>query len=287
VIIRLPGSSATDMPNLIGKVATLNPRNANSDCPTADHTGCSSSRHNRPRRRTRTHVWRPQAHSFKNCAFGTFGTANRRFFHGPGFNNTDFGMSKRTVIKENYAFDLRVEFSTSSTTHNLRILAGTSPIRTSESSAMRAIRASARSVRSSTGNLWPVTGGGLTRRRARLFSALARNFSASAPLWAMNVDGYLIDCHDHSRRRIVLPLMLSLLFSAPLSAQTAESYRQEALQLSRAKSWDQAALNYRKALALEPNDAVTHLQLGSHAAEIQRRHKTSCGGVPGRVAAQI
>ena len=55
--------------------------------------------------------------------------------------------------------------------------------------------------------------------------------------------------------------MLSLLFSAPLSAQTAESYRQEALQLSRAKSWDQAALNYRKALALEPNDAVTHYNL--------------------------
>ena len=55
--------------------------------------------------------------------------------------------------------------------------------------------------------------------------------------------------------------MLSLLFSAPLSAQTAESYRQEALQLSRAKSWDQAAASYRHALALEPNDAVTHYNL--------------------------
>ena len=45
-----------------------------------------------------------------NTDLGTFGTANRRFFHGPGFNNTDFGFSKRTVIKENYAFDLRIEF---------------------------------------------------------------------------------------------------------------------------------------------------------------------------------
>jgi len=46
----------------------------------------------------------------QNCVRGTFGTANRRFFHGPGFNNTDFGITKRTQIKENFAFDLRFEF---------------------------------------------------------------------------------------------------------------------------------------------------------------------------------
>jgi hypothetical protein len=45
-----------------------------------------------------------------NTTPGTFGTANRRFFHGPGFNNTDFGLIKHTVIKENLAFDLRIEF---------------------------------------------------------------------------------------------------------------------------------------------------------------------------------
>ena len=45
-----------------------------------------------------------------NTDLGTFGTANRRFFSGPGFNETDFGVLKRTQIKENFAFDLRFEF---------------------------------------------------------------------------------------------------------------------------------------------------------------------------------
>ena len=90
----LVGSSATDMPNLVGKVVTVNARDANPGCPTLDNTGC---------------YFLPSAFAV-NTVLGTFGTANRRFFHGPGFNNTDFGLSKRTVIHENYAFDLRVEF---------------------------------------------------------------------------------------------------------------------------------------------------------------------------------
>ena len=90
----LVGSSATDMPNLVGKVVTVNPRKSNPGCPTTDGTGC---------------YFLPGAFAV-NTDLGTFGTANRRFFHGPGFNNTDFGILKRTVINENYAFDLRVEF---------------------------------------------------------------------------------------------------------------------------------------------------------------------------------
>jgi hypothetical protein len=90
----LAGSSATDMPDLIGPVVTVNPRKSNPGCPTADGTGC---------------YFLPGAFAV-NTNLGTFGTANRRFFHGPGFNNTDFGILKRTVIKENYAFDLRIEF---------------------------------------------------------------------------------------------------------------------------------------------------------------------------------
>ena len=32
------------------------------------------------------------------------------FFHGPGFNNTDFGLLKRTAINEKLAFEIRGEF---------------------------------------------------------------------------------------------------------------------------------------------------------------------------------
>jgi hypothetical protein len=90
----LVGSPATDMPNLVGPVQIVDPRKSNPGCPTTDGTGC---------------YFLPSAFAV-NTDLGTFGTANRRFFHGPGFNNTDFGFLKQTVIKENYAFDLRVEF---------------------------------------------------------------------------------------------------------------------------------------------------------------------------------
>jgi hypothetical protein len=90
----LYGSSATDMPNRVGPVVIVNPRKSNPNCPTTDGTGC---------------YFLPSAFAI-NTTPADFGTANRRFFHGPGFNNTDFGLSKRTVIHENYAFDLRIEF---------------------------------------------------------------------------------------------------------------------------------------------------------------------------------
>jgi len=103
--ISLAGSSATDMPDRIGNVKTLNPRDANPNCPTV--TGCYFI----PPDPNAVDPCVPTAGAFvQNCALGTFGTANRRFFHGPGFNNTDFGISKRTRIKENLAFDIRVEF---------------------------------------------------------------------------------------------------------------------------------------------------------------------------------
>jgi hypothetical protein len=90
----LAGSPSTDMPNRVGPVVIVNPRKFNPGCPTTNGTGC---------------YFLPSAFAV-NTDLGTFGTANRRFFHGPGFNNTDFGMSKRTQIKENLAFDLRIEF---------------------------------------------------------------------------------------------------------------------------------------------------------------------------------
>jgi Carboxypeptidase regulatory-like domain len=92
--VSLADSSATDMPDRVGPVVIVNPRKSNPNCPSADGTGC---------------YFLPSAFAF-NTTLGTFGTSNRRFFHGPGFNNTDFGILKRTQIKENYAFDLRIEF---------------------------------------------------------------------------------------------------------------------------------------------------------------------------------
>lgn len=111
------GSSSTDMPNRSGNVQTLNPRKANPDCPTQDNTGCYfiPPTPNLPGPAfvgdTSAAACQPSVGVFaQNCVVGTFGNANRRFFSGPGFNNTDFGLLKHTVIKENLAFDVRIEF---------------------------------------------------------------------------------------------------------------------------------------------------------------------------------
>jgi hypothetical protein len=98
----LAGSGSTDLPNRVGPVVIVDPRKPNPGCPT--NTGC---------------YFLPSAFAKTSCTFttglpspdcGTFGTANRRFFHGPGFNNTDFGLTKRTAITEKMAFEIRGEF---------------------------------------------------------------------------------------------------------------------------------------------------------------------------------
>ena len=110
------GSSATDMPNRVAPLQILNPRKPNPDCPTSDNTGCYFIP---PPPGLLTPQFPgdveaaclPSVGAFaQNCTPGTFGNVNRRFFHGPGFNNTDFGLLKHTTIKENLAFDLRIEF---------------------------------------------------------------------------------------------------------------------------------------------------------------------------------
>jgi len=102
----LSGSS-TDLPDLIGKVVTYDPRKASPGCPTT--TGCYFIPPSVAQDTSTCQA--PSGGAFNyNCTQGSFGTANRRFFHGPGFNNTDFGILKRTVIKEQVAFDLRIEF---------------------------------------------------------------------------------------------------------------------------------------------------------------------------------
>jgi hypothetical protein len=42
--------------------------------------------------------------------FGQLGTANRRFFHGPGINNWDMGILKDLKLTESKSLQFRAEF---------------------------------------------------------------------------------------------------------------------------------------------------------------------------------
>jgi hypothetical protein len=84
----LTGDSANDTPNAIAPVKTQDPRNAG---PTGPNT-----------------YFLPT--SFAPETYGGFGTADRRFFHGPGILNTDFGLAKNTQFTENLSLQFRAEF---------------------------------------------------------------------------------------------------------------------------------------------------------------------------------
>ena len=86
--ISLVGSSATDVPNLVGKVITQDPHKSG---PNGANT-----------------FFLPGA--FAAQPLGTFGNANRRFFHGPGIFNTDFALAKATRITESTEVQIRAEF---------------------------------------------------------------------------------------------------------------------------------------------------------------------------------
>jgi hypothetical protein len=94
----LVGSPSTDMPNVVGPVHKYNPRSTpgtftyfNQSAFTATQCALVSGALTGP-----------------DC--GSFGTANRRFFHGPGFNNTDFGITKIVPVTEAMSFEIRGEF---------------------------------------------------------------------------------------------------------------------------------------------------------------------------------
>jgi hypothetical protein len=89
----LTGSDNTDVPDLVGKVSLVNPRKANPNCPTSDQKGC---------------FFLPGA--FAIGPLGQFGDSSRQFFHGPGINNTDFGLAKRTNFTESIGIEVRAEF---------------------------------------------------------------------------------------------------------------------------------------------------------------------------------
>lgn len=84
----LVGGGNTDVPDLVGKVVTQNPRKAG---PNGANT-----------------YFLPDA--FSSGPTGGFGNANRQFFHGPGINVSDFGISKRAMIRESMGFEIRAEF---------------------------------------------------------------------------------------------------------------------------------------------------------------------------------
>ena len=85
----LTGASGVDEPDVIGKVVTQDPRNAGPD-------GTPNQYFNRD--------------AFRSAALGAVGNSNRRFFHGPGFNNFDFGLHKSTKINERMSLMFRAEF---------------------------------------------------------------------------------------------------------------------------------------------------------------------------------
>ena len=47
---------------------------------------------------------------FSNEDLGVSGNSNRRFFHGPGFNNWDFALHKNTLLTERVGMEFRFEF---------------------------------------------------------------------------------------------------------------------------------------------------------------------------------
>jgi hypothetical protein len=84
----LTGSSNTDTPNLIGPVQTQNPHNPGPNGPNT--------------------YFLPGA--FASESLGSFGTASRRFFSGPGFSNWDMALMKVTHLHEAMALEFRAEF---------------------------------------------------------------------------------------------------------------------------------------------------------------------------------
>ncbi len=84
----LTGDSSNDTPNLVGPVVTQNAHNPGPNGPNT--------------------YFLPDA--FATETYGGFGTANRRFFHGPGFLNTDFALEKNTKVTETTSVQFRAEF---------------------------------------------------------------------------------------------------------------------------------------------------------------------------------
>ena len=85
----LTGTTGVDAPDFVGPLVFTDPR-----CET-----CGA----------RPHQYFNKS-AFRSEQLGQVGNANRRFFHGPGLNNWDFGIHKDTRIRESMAIQFRAEF---------------------------------------------------------------------------------------------------------------------------------------------------------------------------------
>jgi hypothetical protein len=85
----LTGTSGVDEPNFIGGLVFNDPRNAGADGKANEYFNKSA---------------------FTSEVLGIVGNSNRRFFHGPGFNNWDFALHKNTMLREGMSFQFRAEF---------------------------------------------------------------------------------------------------------------------------------------------------------------------------------
>jgi len=94
----LAGSPSTDMPNLVGPVHIHNPRDTPGTFTYFDQSAFTAT------------VCNLVGGVLTGPDCGSFGTANRRFFHGPGINNTDLGITKRIPVTESKAFEIRADF---------------------------------------------------------------------------------------------------------------------------------------------------------------------------------
>jgi hypothetical protein len=95
----LAGSPSTDMPDLVGPIHIMNPR-ATAGAGTYTYFDQSAF--------AATSCTLTNGVLAGEC--GSFGSANRRFFHGPGFNNTDLGLQKTFPITEGKMLEIRGEF---------------------------------------------------------------------------------------------------------------------------------------------------------------------------------
>jgi hypothetical protein len=91
----LTGAGGVDHPDFVGGlVITQDVRN------TPNHTYFNKS----------AFVSEGTSTTTANGGLGVQGTANQRFFHGPGINNFDLGLQKATRVRENMSVQFRAEF---------------------------------------------------------------------------------------------------------------------------------------------------------------------------------